>query len=62
MDAELRPASEPGLQVVLGAQHAMHDLGGVAKHPTTPLPDSIAKETRSAATNPCKGVSYGALG
>lgn len=62
VDAELRPASEPGLQVVLGAQHAMHDLGGVAKHPTTPLPDSIAKETRSAATNPCKGVSYGALG
>jgi LCP family protein required for cell wall assembly len=62
VEAELRPASEPGLQVVLGTEHEMHDLAAKAKAPTTPLPDSIAKETRSAATNPCKDVSYGALG
>ncbi len=62
VDAELRPGSEPGLQVVLGTQHEMHDPGAVAKAATVPLPDSITKETRSAATNPCKDVSYGALG
>ncbi len=58
--ATTRPDAEPGLRLVLGSSHRMRDLDAVAVAPSDPLPDSLTKEARSAATDPCTDVSYGA--
>ena len=60
--AQLRTQSQPGLTVVLGAHHTMRSLTSTPSGKAAPLPDSITKETRSAATNPCTNVTYGAAG
>ncbi len=60
--ATVQAASDPGLRVVLGDQHRMRGLQATAVPPTLKLPDSIAKNARSADENPCTNVSYGSSG
>ena len=48
-----------GLRLVLGTDHRMRGAHATAGTPGGPLPHSITGSARSAATNPCTGISYG---
>ena len=54
--AELRSSQQPGLRVILGQQHAMSPD---AKAPVK-IPKSVLGNSRSADTNICRDISYGA--
>jgi LCP family protein required for cell wall assembly len=58
--ARTHATSHPGLRVVPGSRHGLQALGSVAKGPVVKLPKSVTQDARSAATGPCKGISYGA--
>jgi LCP family protein required for cell wall assembly len=60
--ARTQEVPEPGLQLVLGARHRMRGLDESVKARVEPLPESITTGSRSAATDPCTDVSYGASG
>jgi LCP family protein required for cell wall assembly len=56
--ARVHPVSTPGLHLLLGDRHRMRSMSAPAgAH--RPLPDSITKEARSAASRPCSNVSFG---
>jgi LCP family protein required for cell wall assembly len=55
-----RTDAEPGLRLLLGSEHRLRDMASTAVSPSEPLPDSLTKEARSAATDPCTDLSYGA--
>jgi LCP family protein required for cell wall assembly len=57
--AGVQPVSTPGLHLVLGDRHRMRSMSAPVGHRRGPLPDSITKQTRSAASKPCANVSYG---
>jgi hypothetical protein len=57
--ARVQPVSTPGLHLVLGDQHRMRSMSAAAGGRPAPLPDSITKDARSAASKPCSNVSYG---
>jgi hypothetical protein len=54
--AELRSTQQPGLRVILGQQHEMSPQ---AKGPVK-IPKSVIGNSRNAATNICRDISYGA--
>jgi LCP family protein required for cell wall assembly len=58
--ARTHATSHPGLRVVPGSRHGLQPLDSVAKGPVVRLPKSVTQDARSAATGPCKGISYGA--
>lgn len=60
--ATVSASSDPGLRLVLGDQHRMRGLQATAVPPTVKLPKSIADNSRSAAEDPCKNISYGSTG
>lgn len=57
MGARIQPATRPGLRLVLGERHRMRSLHAIAREPAVKLPDTVTKNVRSAATNPCTGIS-----
>lgn len=60
--SRVRADSAPGLRLVLGTAHRLRSLRSRATSPATSLPDSVTRDARSAASNPCTGNSYGAGG
>ena len=60
VDARTAPVPQAGLRLVLGDRHQARPLTSPTVNHTAPLPESITRDARSAATNPCTDVSYGA--
>ncbi len=58
--ARVRASDQDGLRVLVGARHRLLPLSSPARRVRGSLPDSVTRDARSAATNPCTGVSYGA--
>ena len=52
-------SSEPGLRLLVGTAHTMRPSTAQAVMPKVTLPDSLVSDTRTAAQDSCKGVSYG---
>jgi LCP family protein required for cell wall assembly len=55
--ARVQAARKHGLRLVLGDRHRMQSLSAVAREPAVQLPDSVTQNARSAATDPCSGIS-----
>ncbi len=58
--ATVQRDAAPGLRLVVGERHRMRGLQATVVGKPAPLPDSVTQQARSAATNPCTDVSYGA--
>ncbi len=57
--ATIRAGHGDRLRLVLGTSHRMRAPHAKANPPGGPLPASVTGSARSAATNPCSGISYG---
>jgi LCP family protein required for cell wall assembly len=55
----VRQVPTPGLRLVLGRQHRVRDAAAVVTDAPGRLPSSLTDGARSAATAPCRNVSYG---